>query len=200
MSQSSEEAGHMVLAHRCAVPGRCARGTRQGDRAIRPRHPVRPAEKYCAAHVRCLPLVAVTRTSPKQEEKECSKMCSFQRTDRNSPPGQSRRAVQIAKALKAKVTAIHAYPQLESIARDEFIGPFNLLNKRRYNAKAQETANRYLATVTKAAKAAGIEAEVVAIASDRPHEAIIKTAKRKKCDLIIMGSHGRSGRASCSAA
>jgi nucleotide-binding universal stress UspA family protein len=107
-----------------------------------------------------------------------------------------RRAVQIAKALNAKVTAIHAYPQLESIARDEFIGPFNLLNKRRYNAKAQETANRYLATVRKAAKAAGIEAEVVAIASDRPHEAIIKTAKRKKCDLIIMGSHGRSGVAS----
>jgi nucleotide-binding universal stress UspA family protein len=47
--------------------------------------------------------------------------------------------------------------------------------------------------VTKAAKAAGIKAEVVAIAGDRPHEAIIKIAKRKKCDLIIMGSHGRSG-------
>ena len=67
------------------------------------------------------------------------------------------------------------------------------MTKQRYNAKAQETANSYLANVTKAAKAAGIEAEVVAIASDRPHEAIIKIAKRKKCDLIIMGSHGRGG-------
>lgn len=104
-----------------------------------------------------------------------------------------RRALQIAKAMKAKVTAIHAYPELQSTARDEFIGPFNLLTKRRYNAKALEATDRYLATVTKAAKAAGIEAEVMAIASDRPYEAIIKTAKRKKCDLIIMGSHGRSG-------
>jgi nucleotide-binding universal stress UspA family protein len=104
-----------------------------------------------------------------------------------------KRAVQIAKAMKAKVTALYAYPEIESIGRDGYIGPFNLLTTQRYNAKAQETANNYLAYVTKAAKAAGIEAEVVAIASDRPHEAIIKIAKRKKCDLIIMGSHGRGG-------
>jgi nucleotide-binding universal stress UspA family protein len=31
------------------------------------------------------------------------------------------------------------------------------------------------------------------VASDYPHEAIIRTAKKKKCDLIIMASHGRRG-------
>ena len=77
--------------------------------------------------------------------------------------------------------------------RDEYVGPFNLLTRSDYAAKAKATANSYLTTITKAAKTAGIEADIVAIASDRPHEAIIKTAKRKKCDLIIMGSHGRSG-------
>jgi nucleotide-binding universal stress UspA family protein len=47
--------------------------------------------------------------------------------------------------------------------------------------------------VTKAATAAGLEVDSVVVASDYPHEAIIQTAKKKKCDLIIMASHGRSG-------
>ena len=104
-----------------------------------------------------------------------------------------KRAVQIAKAMKARVTALHAYPELHSVERFDYIGPFNLMNKRDYDARAQEAANSCLAAVTKAAKAAGIKADLVAMASDRPYEAIIRTAKKRKCDLIIMGSHGRSG-------
>ena len=104
-----------------------------------------------------------------------------------------KRAVQIAKAMKAKVTALHAYPEPHTSVRYEYVGPFNLKNRRDYASKYNATANSYLTTITKAANTAGVEADSVAMASDRPYEAIIKTAKRKKCDLIIMGSHGRSG-------
>jgi nucleotide-binding universal stress UspA family protein len=33
----------------------------------------------------------------------------------------------------------------------------------------------------------------IAVGSDYPHEAIIRAAKRQKCDLIVMASHGRRG-------
>ena len=35
--------------------------------------------------------------------------------------------------------------------------------------------------------------ETVQIEEDHPYEAIIETAKQRACDLIVMGSHGRSG-------
>jgi nucleotide-binding universal stress UspA family protein len=35
--------------------------------------------------------------------------------------------------------------------------------------------------------------ETVHVEEDHPYEAIIATAKQRGCDLIVMGSHGRSG-------
>jgi nucleotide-binding universal stress UspA family protein len=43
------------------------------------------------------------------------------------------------------------------------------------------------------AAAAGVKYECVAIMGDVPYETIIETAKKRKCDLIMMASHGRRG-------
>jgi len=43
------------------------------------------------------------------------------------------------------------------------------------------------------AQAAGVAYEEIYAVSITPWQAIIDAAKKKKCDLIIMGSHGRSG-------
>jgi nucleotide-binding universal stress UspA family protein len=102
-------------------------------------------------------------------------------------------AVEIARALKAHVTAFHAYPEYHAVVLYEYVGPIEALNRKDYVAAAKSTAEGYLAEVTNAARAAGLEADGVAVASDYPHEAIIRTAKKKKCDLIIMASHGRKG-------
>ncbi|MFO1205075.1 MAG: universal stress protein [Burkholderiales bacterium] len=102
-------------------------------------------------------------------------------------------AVAIAKALKAKVTAFHAYPEYRAVALYEYMGPIGEITRKDYLAAAKSTAESYLSRVTKAARAAGLEADGVAVASDYPHEAIIRAAKRRKCDLIIMASHGRRG-------
>lgn len=102
-------------------------------------------------------------------------------------------AVALAKALKAKVTAFHAYPEYRAVLLYEYVGPVNAMSRRDYVAAAKETAEGYLAKVTKAARAAGRETDSVTVASDYPHEAIIRAAKRKGCDLIIMASHGRRG-------
>ena len=44
-----------------------------------------------------------------------------------------------------------------------------------------------------AAEAEGIKAKAVTVSSDFTAEAIVNTAKKYKCDLIVMASHGRRG-------
>ena len=43
------------------------------------------------------------------------------------------------------------------------------------------------------AEAAGIKAKAMTVSSDFTAEAIINAAKKYKCDLIVMASHGRRG-------
>ena len=47
--------------------------------------------------------------------------------------------------------------------------------------------------VAKAAKAKGVTAKALVAKSDLVSEAIIATARKNKCDLIVMASHGRKG-------
>jgi nucleotide-binding universal stress UspA family protein len=47
--------------------------------------------------------------------------------------------------------------------------------------------------VKKQAKAAGVKATGVLANSDLVAESVIATAKKYKCDLIVMASHGRKG-------
>lgn len=47
--------------------------------------------------------------------------------------------------------------------------------------------------VQQQAEAVGVKAKGVTMKSDLVSEAIIATAKKNKCDLIVMSSHGRRG-------
>lgn len=55
-------------------------------------------------------------------------------------------------------------------------------------AAAQENVN----TVLSSAEREGIQTTSV-VTKGKPYKAIIKTSKRKKADLIVLGSHGRTG-------
>ena len=56
-----------------------------------------------------------------------------------------------------------------------------------------EAAAAVVHKVKVAAEANGIKAKAVTIISDLTAEAIINAAKKHKCDLIVMASHGRRG-------
>lgn len=49
------------------------------------------------------------------------------------------------------------------------------------------------AVVEKRANAKSVVVQFLSVTLDTPYLAIIDTAKRKKCDLIVMASHGRRG-------
>jgi len=94
--------------------------------------------------------------------------------------------MQFAKSINAKVTGFFAMPTFLDI-----YGPEGVIETRRDYPKAH--ADRLVAVIMQAAKAADVPCETVLQTSNQPYEAIIATAKEKGCDLILMASNGRRG-------
>jgi nucleotide-binding universal stress UspA family protein len=98
--------------------------------------------------------------------------------------------IRLAKIIGAEVTALCVMPQQHPFYYETEI-PLEALEQaaQRY----REQADMFLAAVEKAAKEAGVPCASVYEVHDSPYEAIIRTAEKKGCDLIMMASHGRRG-------
>ena len=100
--------------------------------------------------------------------------------------------IKLAKAVGAKVTGLYAAPPATPV---EYKGMFPV----GYSdpaARAQviaRTAARHLADIVKAARAARVRCTVEHVTNDFPADAIIAAARRNRCDLIFISSHGRHG-------
>ena len=57
----------------------------------------------------------------------------------------------------------------------------------------QKQAARTLSEAAEIARSVGVEATTVHLEDDAPYQAIIRTAERQRCDMIVMASHGRGG-------
>ena len=100
------------------------------------------------------------------------------------------KGIQFAKIVKAKVTGLSVVPERSySIYEAEVPGKFKDEAAREWKAKAEGN----LSALSRTAKEAGVSCDVVLETSDQPYEAIINTADKKGCDLIMMASHGRRG-------
>jgi nucleotide-binding universal stress UspA family protein len=66
-------------------------------------------------------------------------------------------------------------------------------SKKEYEADVNRIANEHLQAVADAAAKAGVKWSQMVVSAKLPDQAIVDTAKAEKCDLIVMGSHGRGG-------
>jgi nucleotide-binding universal stress UspA family protein len=103
------------------------------------------------------------------------------------------RGIEFAEAIGARVTAVHVVPEFRMMADESFVLPTSAELKRRYDKEAKARAQKMLDKIGERAKAAGVKYEGVCMTGDVPYEHIIETAKKKKCDIIMMASHGRRG-------
>ncbi len=103
-----------------------------------------------------------------------------------------RRGVQFARQLGARVTGLYAMPEFEVVSYTLAMVE-NSKDKDTFGRQARERAEKVLSVVKTIAAQGGVECDTVAVASDLPYEAIIKTATDRGCDLILMASHGRRG-------
>ena len=69
---------------------------------------------------------------------------------------------------------------------------FNTL-KKRFDEQNAKRSSALLDDVKTSADKAGVPCDCVAVVNDSPYDAIIKQARKRKCDLIMMASHGRRG-------
>jgi nucleotide-binding universal stress UspA family protein len=97
--------------------------------------------------------------------------------------------LELAKKIGAKVTAVNATEPWTATMMGDPGTAFPIIE---YERMADLNAANILATVSSAAKAAGVACETVHV-TNYPADAIIDTAKSKGCDLIVMASHGRRG-------
>ena len=63
----------------------------------------------------------------------------------------------------------------------------------KYQKHARAYAETLLGTVSAAAKSAGVVCETLHFEHEQIYQAIIEAAEARKCDLIVMASHGRRG-------
>ena len=101
------------------------------------------------------------------------------------------KGLQFAKMTGAKVTGLYVMVErpvesFEDYAPVEAKGPA-------LNEVAKQEADRYLGAITTLARAMSLSCETLAMRHASPHQAIIKTATERGCDLIVMASHGRKG-------
>ena len=101
--------------------------------------------------------------------------------------------VQFAQSIGAKVTAIHVSAEFRTLMDEGFVVPNVAAIKKRFEEESGKRSKALLESVKSAARAAGVECDGVSVFADLPYDAIIKQAKKSKCDLIMMASHGRKG-------
>jgi len=101
-------------------------------------------------------------------------------------------AIQLAKLTGAKLVALHVYPRFSGSPYGTF-GPSEDVIAEAHVKTHQAEADKLFAAVKKAAGTAGVTVEATSVESDDVYKQIIAVAKKKKCDLICMASHGRRG-------
>lgn len=108
----------------------------------------------------------------------------------------SRRAaatgIELARTVGARVTTLFVAPAPTPLVYGEFL-PVAYMTPEEHEKLIQEASARYLGAVEKLAAAAGVPFEGLQVTSEYPADAIVQTAAKRKCDLIVMASHGRKG-------
>jgi len=101
-----------------------------------------------------------------------------------------RHGIALAKLVQAKVVGVTMTHPLHSALPRSLI-PKNLAGI--IHAETIKAADEKLAVVERLAREAGVQVETLRLSNDHPWEAIVQAAKDKRCDLIVMASHGRRG-------
>jgi nucleotide-binding universal stress UspA family protein len=100
-------------------------------------------------------------------------------------------AIALASALGAKVTA---YCALEELQQEYVEGyPFYPKAIDGLEKYARGIGQKHADAIGKMAKAAGVPFGAVVTKAPTVYEGIIDAAKKQKCDVIFMASHGRRG-------
>ena len=100
-----------------------------------------------------------------------------------------KKAIEMAKASRAELLIVHVINPIVPVAGEGYVSP------KMYEDLAASTrawARKQLDRLLGKAKKSGVRGKGV-LAEGAAHEQIARIAKTKRADLVVMGTHGRSG-------
>lgn len=103
-----------------------------------------------------------------------------------------KRAVQLAKEQKGRVTGFYVGPAWKPRLRDDSVA-YRVETSEEHAASVKKTATRVLNVVRAEAARAGVPCTTSFSTDDFPYMKIVEAASRNGCDLILMATHGRRG-------
>lgn len=101
-------------------------------------------------------------------------------------------AIDMASATGAELVALHVVPRYPMSYFEGAVG-FSPKDVERTEKAWTDKADEMLAAVVAQADKGGVKARPLVVHSDLVGESIAAAARKNKCDLIVMASHGRKG-------
>ena len=100
--------------------------------------------------------------------------------------------IALAREHGAKVTGYHALEPLPAHLYGEgYVADRSMIAE--FERRSRAAAKKHIGAIARAAQKAGVRFEPVVQTALRPYEGIVETAQKRKCDLILMSSHGYRG-------
>lgn len=106
----------------------------------------------------------------------------------------AKQAAMLARSLKARITAIYVTaPYMPTLSSDGAMVVNYGYEQKAYKAATDKRAGQALDDVAAQAARHRVKFEPLRVTDPEPWDGIIRAAKKHKCDLIVMASHGRRG-------
>lgn len=103
-----------------------------------------------------------------------------------------RNAIDLAGAIGADLVALYVVPRYP-VSYFEGGVTISMQDVEKTEKQWSDKGQTVVDAVQQAAQAEGIKAKAVVVRSDLVAESIMSAAKKHKCDLVVMASHGRKG-------
>ncbi|MBX6319599.1 universal stress protein [Pigmentiphaga sp.] len=101
--------------------------------------------------------------------------------------------VSFARSVNAEIVALHVtQPFAATIGFDGMAAAYAITDDAYEKASAEQAA-KYLDAVTSRADTAGVKSTALSVSNFNVADGIVQAAAETGCDLIFIGSHGRSG-------
>ena len=102
-------------------------------------------------------------------------------------------AVALAASLDARITGVYVMPEYVPPIYGEAALYIPEMSPKKFKEAVDKDAKAALATILKLADDVDVACTGLKVTNAQPWTAIINTARNRKCDLIVMASHGRRG-------
>ena len=98
-------------------------------------------------------------------------------------------AIDLAKANRARLTIIHAHVPIVPLVPEQYL---EASTWDRVDTETRRWAGRQVEKLTEKARKRGVRASAMMVTGD-PAQQIVRMARSKRADLIVVGTHGRRG-------